>query len=63
MYIFFYYRVLKRLSESEIQNKDILEERSLNLKFKIIFYMKWNFTQEDLLTVITHLYKYLQKIR
>lgn len=29
---FFYYRVLKRLSESEIQNKDILEERSLNLK-------------------------------
>lgn len=32
--------VLKKLSESEIQNKDILEERSLNLKFKIIFYMK-----------------------
>lgn len=40
VYIFFYYRVLKRLSESGIQNKDILEERSLNLKFKIIFYMK-----------------------
>lgn len=32
--------VLKKLSESEIQNKDSLEERSLNLKFKIIFYMK-----------------------
>lgn len=35
---FFYYRVLKRLSESEIQNKDILEERSLNLKL----YFTWN---------------------
>lgn len=32
--------VLKRLSVSEIQNKDILEDRSLNLKCIIVFYMR-----------------------